>query len=337
MVRRADPAGLLGLILPTFPQDAEPAWARGPASGGPANGGSDPEPDSIRGLLATCRRAEQLGADALWTCDHLFWHGPSLESMMVLAMAATATSHAALGTCVMQLPLRHAPVVAKQAATLQSLTGGRFVLGVGVGSHEGEYQQAAIDYRRRGQLLDAAITELRRSWATGGKPGDHDHPPTYRQLPEPPPVPVWVGGSSEAALRRAAALADGWMPLFLTPDTYQQALERLEKEVQRAGRPEGAVTPAMTLFVSVDDDPALARTRGTRWMSSLYAIPAKAFDRHLVAGSPAEVAAVVTAFRRAGAQHVSLYVTDDDPLPQFELLASAVSAADAAYCSPVGS
>ena len=109
----------------------------------------------------------------------------------------------------------------------------------------------------------------------------------YRQLPAPPPVPVWVGGSSEAALRRAATLADGWMPLFLDPAEYGDAVERLAKEVDRAGRPRRPVTPAMVLFVSVDDDPIACASRGTEWMSSLYGIPAKAFERHLVAGTAA--------------------------------------------------
>ncbi len=320
MVRPVSPPGPVGLILPTFTQGSPPVWAQRMPLGVPDRGG-----DPIARLVDTCRRAEELGADALWTCDHLFWHGPCLESMMVLAMGATATSRATLGTCVMQLPLRQAPAVAKQAATLQSLTGGRFVLGVGVGSHEGEYQQASIDFHRRGQLLDAGIAELRRSWATGEDAAQRmDGSAGYCQLPEPPPVPVWVGGSSEAALRRAANWADGWMPLFLSSETYQQALERLDKEVQRAGRAEGSVTPAMTLFVSIDDEPDIAVDRGTRWMSSLYAIPAKAFERHLVAGNAMEVAKVVTAFRQAGAHHVSLYVTDDNPLPQFEHLMTAL-------------
>ena len=108
-----------------------------------------------------------MGADALWACDHLFWHGPSLEPMTALAIAATATDTATLGTCVIQLPLRQAPVVAKQAASLQTLTRGRFVLGVGVGSHAGEYEQAGLDYHARGRQLDAGIAELRRSWASG--------------------------------------------------------------------------------------------------------------------------------------------------------------------------
>ena len=327
MVRPATPLGPIGLVLPTFVQDGPPSWAQ--ASSPTGNPGAQPVSD----IASTCRRAEALGADALWTCDHLFWHGPSLECMMVLAVAATATDRAALGTCVIQLPLRQAPAVAKQAATLQSMTQGRVILGVGVGSHPGEYEQVGIDYHTRGRQLDAGIIELRRSWATGqgvatGSTGSGATvEERYRQLPEPPPIPVWVGGSSEAALRRAANLADGWMPLFLDPTAYEQAVERLAKEIERAGRPEASVTPSIVLFVSVDDEPGTGLHRGTSWMSSLYGIPAKAFERHLITGTAADVAEVVAAFRRAGAEHVAVYVTADQPLEQFERLMAALPAA----------
>jgi alkanesulfonate monooxygenase SsuD/methylene tetrahydromethanopterin reductase-like flavin-dependent oxidoreductase (luciferase family) len=320
MERPPTPPGPIGLVLPTFVQDTVPPWA--------APTVRTPE-DPIAHLAATCRQAEEAGADALWACDHLFWHGPSLESMTTLAVAATATGTATLGTCVVQLPLRQAPAVAKQAATLQTLTRGRFVLGVGVGSHAGEYEQAGLDYRTRGRQLDAGIGELRRSWASGRGVTTGDTSSTggdrYRQLPEPPDIPVWVGGSSEAALRRAATLADGWMPLFLRPTEYHEALERLAKEIDRAGRATNAVTPSIVLFVSIDDDPAIGTRRGTEWMSSLYGIPAKAFDRHIVSGTAHEVARVIAEFRAVGAQHVATYVTADQPLEQFERLIAALA------------
>jgi alkanesulfonate monooxygenase SsuD/methylene tetrahydromethanopterin reductase-like flavin-dependent oxidoreductase (luciferase family) len=313
--------GPIGLILPTFVQDTVPRWA------GPPSRGDDAGAD----LADLCRDAEQLGADALWACDHLFWHGPTLDCLVTLTLAAAATRKAALGTCVIQLPLRQAPAVAKQAATLQILSGGRVVLGVGVGSHPGEYEQSGVEYRDRGRLLDAGIAELRRSWQSGQGPpvGDIETggASRYRQLPEPAPVPVWVGGSSEAALRRAAALGDGWMPLYVPPLEYGDAVERLGKEVDRAGRAPGSVTPAMVLFVSVDDDPAVGRRRGTEWMSTFYGIPARAFERHLINGTADEVAGVIAAYLDAGAEHVAVYVTDDQPLEQFERLMSARAAA----------
>lgn len=318
MERLAPPPGPIGFVLPTFVQDTVPPWAE--TSGRSA--------DPLAALASLCGEAEALGADALWACDHLYWHGPSLECMTALTVAASGTTRASLGTCVMQLPLRQAPAVAKQAATLQTLSGGRLVLGVGVGSHPGEYARAGIDYHARGRLLDAGIGELRRSWASGQGVlrGDteSDGADRYRQLPSPPAIPVWVGGSSEAALLRAAAMADGWMPLFLSPTDYGQAVERLAKELDRAGRAPDAVTPSMVLFCSVDDDPVLARQRGTTWMASLYGIPAKAFERHLVAGTADEVAGAMTSFRRAGAEHVTVYITADQPLEQFEQILAAL-------------
>ena len=326
-VRTVERLGSVGLILPTFVQDTVPTWAAG-------TGAALPDGDPLAELADQCRRAEEAGADALWACDHLFWHGPCLECLLVLTVAATATEHVALGTCVVQLPLRRAVAVAKQAATLQTLSRGRLILGLGVGSHPGEYEQVGAAYQRRGHDLDTGIGELRRAWATGAGVTRGDTTTTsvptalrYRQLPAPPPVPVWVGGSSEAALRRAARLADGWMPLFLGVADYGDAVERLGKEADAAGRPAGAVTPAMVLFVSLDDDCARGADRGTRWMGSLYGLPPKAFERHLVAGSPDEVATRVAEYRAAGAEHVAVYVTDDQPLDQFERLMTALPAA----------
>jgi alkanesulfonate monooxygenase SsuD/methylene tetrahydromethanopterin reductase-like flavin-dependent oxidoreductase (luciferase family) len=200
-----------------------------------------------------------------------------------------------------------------------------------VGVHAGEYQEAGVDYHTRGRQLDAGIAELRRSWQSGDGValGDitADGPSRYRQLPAPVAVPVWVGGSSEAALHRAARAADGWMPLFLEPTQYADALQRLAEETARVGRDPGAVTPSMVLFVSIDDDVDKGRRRGTEWMSTMYGIPAKAFERHLVAGTASEVAETVATFRRAGAEHVALYITEDEPLDQFERLATALPAA----------
>jgi alkanesulfonate monooxygenase SsuD/methylene tetrahydromethanopterin reductase-like flavin-dependent oxidoreductase (luciferase family) len=333
MVRDVTHPGPVGLVLPTLPQDTIPPWAANSGSGatdGTTRVGRPSAADDSRigQLSAVCHDAELAGADVLWVCDHIFWHRPAIECMTALTVAAGATRSAAVGSCVLQLPLRNASVVAKQAASIQQLSGGRLILGVGVGSHRGEYDQVGADYRRRGRQLDAGIDELHRSWTSGAGVTEGDLTDTgagrYRQLPAPPAVPVWVGGSSENALRRAARLGEGWIPLFVDVPDYAVALERLAKETDRAGRPEGSVLPAIVLFVSVDSDDARALERGTAWMSSLYGIPAKAFARHIVSGSAAHVAGVVAAYRDAGAQHVAVYVTDDEPLDQFSQLQDAL-------------
>jgi len=245
-------------------------------------------------------------------CDHLFWHGPALEALSALGVAAAATRHVAVGTCVLQLPLRHAPSVAKEAAALAHLSGGRLVLGVGVGTHRGEYAAAGVPFDNRGRRLDEGIDALRRAWAVA--PGER-----YAQLPAADPVPVWVGGSSEAALRRAARRGDGWIPLFVAPDEYAAALGRLAKEAERAGRDPATVARAAVVFASVGGPDAKAR--GLSWMASLYGLPGRSFARHLVAGTARAGAAALARFSEAGAQHVAVFVTSDDPLVQFEDLA----------------
>ena len=286
-------AGGLGLILPTFPQDRD-------------------QLPSAADLADLCRRAEAGGAGALWVCDHVFWHGPALEALSALGVAATATRSAAIGTCVLQLPLRHAPTVAKEAAALAHLSGGRLVLGVGVGTHAGEYAAAGVEFNARGRRLDEGIDALRRAWSV--TPGDR-----YPQLPAVDPIPVWVGGSSEAALRRAARRGDGWIPLFVPPGEYAAALGRLDKEAERAGRDPGTVTRATVAFVSVGGPGAAER--GLSWMASLYGLPARSFERHLVAGTARTCARALARFAESGAHHVAVFVTSDDPLVQFEDLA----------------
>ena len=227
-------------------------------------------------LVELCRRAEGTGADSLWAVDHLYWPHPIGEALTTLAVAAVATTRPTLGTCVLQLPLRQAAAVAKQATALQLLSGGRLVLGLGVGSHEEEYERARVDFHRRGRLLDEGVAGLRDAW--------DPHASEYVQEPEGPPVPLWFGGASDAARRRAAAVGDGWIPLFIAPDHYAPAVTALRREAVEAGRDPDAVEPGVVVFACVGDDEAPAR--GAAWLSRLYRLPAKAFGRHLVAGSP---------------------------------------------------
>ncbi|HXQ90289.1 MAG TPA: LLM class flavin-dependent oxidoreductase [Acidimicrobiales bacterium] len=300
-----DPGGL-GLILPTFPQQRA-------------------ELPSASALADLCRRAEAGGAEALWVCDHIFWHGPALEALSSLGVAVAATQRATIGTCILQLPLRHAPTVAKEAAALAHLSGGRLVLGVGVGAHPGEYAAAGVPFAGRGRALDQGIDTLRRAWSAS--PDQR-----YVQLPSPHRVPVWVGGSSEAALRRAGRRGDGWIPLFVSPGEYGPAMGRLDKEAERAGRDPRVVARAAVVFVSVGGSDA--EDRGLAWMASLYGLAARSFVRHLVAGSARSCADSIARFTEAGARHVAVFVTSDDPLVQFEDLAGEYAGLVASSASP---
>lgn len=286
----------LGLVLPTFPQD-------------------NAVPSAVS-LAETCRAAEQAGAAGLWACDHLFWHGPNLECLATLAVAAAATHSVRIGPCVLQLPLRSMPATAKELASLQELSGNRVVLGVGVGSHAGEYEAAGVAYAQRGALLDEALADLRALW----RDRPYEAADRYRQRPSPAHMPVWVGGTSKAARRRAAA-NQGWIPLFVPPADYGAELEAIRSLARQAGGDETKVEGAIVVFVSMGGE--AAADRGRTWMSSLYGLPPHAFERHLLAGSAAQVAGELSRYVEAGAGHVAVFVTEDDPTDSFAELASA--------------
>jgi alkanesulfonate monooxygenase SsuD/methylene tetrahydromethanopterin reductase-like flavin-dependent oxidoreductase (luciferase family) len=276
-----------------------------------------------------CRRAEAAGADSLWATDHLFWPHPIAEAMTTLAVAAAATVRPSLGTCVLQLPLRQPAAVAKQATALQLLSGGRFVLGLGVGSHEAEYVRSGVDFHRRGRLMDHGLARLRAAWAGDDEatgPGAAD----YRQAPAGPSVPVWFGGASAAARRRAATQGDGWIPLFLTPAEYEVSLAALRRESEDAGRDPEAVEPGVVVFACVgdDEDDGRARASGAAWLSHLYRLPAKSFRRHLVAGSPDTCAAALRRFAEAGARHLVVMVAGAPAVEHFHRLRAAFTRTD---------
>ena len=246
-----------------------------------------------------------------------------------MAVAATASNTATLGTCVLQLPLRQPAAVARQAGTLQVLTGGRFVLGLGVGSHRGEYDAANVDFSRRGRLMDEGIGALISAWQTAGNTDER-----YRHEPAVPAIPIWLAGTSEAAVRRTARVADGWVPLFIPPSEYGTARRHLFDLAADEGRDSATIETSVVVMVSTGDSAEVARKDGTAWLSDLYALPPKAFDRHLIAGSPEDCAAGIAAYHDAGAGHVVVMVAADETLDHFGPLIEAFRSGGSAASSP---
>src|SRR4051812_15389132 len=176
------------------------------------------------------RAIESIGYDDLAVFDHVVMgyatetrrapmypsQMPILEALVTLGFVAAVTERLTLSTEVLVLPQRQAVLVAKQVSTLDTLSGGRMRLGVGVGWQEVEYQSLGEDFSRRGLLMDKAIGLLRACWGderieARGERFDAD---AIAMEPKPPQgalLPVWVGGTGPAARRRAGSLGDGWM------------------------------------------------------------------------------------------------------------------------------
>jgi probable F420-dependent oxidoreductase len=165
---------------------------------------------------------------------------PFVEPFVLFAFMAGITSRLSFSTCVLLLPQRQTVLVAKQAAGLDQLSGGRLRLGLGVGWNEIEYQSLGQDFRTRGRRLDEQVEVLRALWTSSSVTvdGSFDVIPNAGICPLPVqrPIPLWFGGNAAVAIRRAARIGDGWMPLFLTPAEAEPALAVLDSSLASNGR-----------------------------------------------------------------------------------------------------
>jgi len=183
-----------------------------------SNYGLDSNPDGIRRVAEL---AEELGFDSVWATEHIIVgpeavdpYGRVYAPLVTLGWIAGFTERIGLGTSIVLVPLHHPMHLAKEVATLQELSGGRFTLGVGMGWHKEEYDFMGIPFEGRGRRGDEAIRVMRALWN-----GERDftgefwsfHDATSEPHPSPQPE-IWVGGSSERAIRRALELGDVWHP-----------------------------------------------------------------------------------------------------------------------------
>jgi probable F420-dependent oxidoreductase len=196
-------------------------------------------------LVDLAETAERLGYRTLYLPDHLLppapygdTYGGVYEPLVTLAHLAARTSTIRLGTSVLVLPLRSPFVVAKQVATLDRLSGGRAVLGVGVGWDRAEFAAVGADYATRGARTDEDIALLRHLFRDDGPfHGRFHHVEQGVFAPVPAqPVPIMVGGTSAAALRRAATLADEWQGVGVGPTDFARCAARLRELSDRTPR-----------------------------------------------------------------------------------------------------
>ncbi len=190
-------------------------------------------------MIAVAQRAEELGFSSLWSGDHILLptsmpepYGNLLESFTTLSHLAAITEHIRLATGILVLPQRDPLLVAKQAATVHHLSGGRLVLGVGVGYVKQEYAYLRADFGMRGRLADEYVLALRALFESAAPEFHGEHINFSDVLFSPRPtvqIPIVVGGNSQAALRRAATLGDGWHGLRLSPDGARAALAVMDR------------------------------------------------------------------------------------------------------------
>ncbi|QOD94403.1 MULTISPECIES: TIGR03619 family F420-dependent LLM class oxidoreductase [Microcella] len=250
-------------------------------------------------------RAEELGFDHFWVNDHVSWQHPLIDPVVLLSAVAARTTTIRLATGVYLLPLRSPAATARSFAGLDYISGGRTIVGVGVGGEfEADFAAAGVAMRRRGPRTDTSIRLLRAFWR-GEAVSWHDADFDFEDalvLPAPVQenIPIIVGGRSDAALRRAATLGDGWMPYLMSPDRVAEGARRIDELA-----PDRHKRIIAHVFVYFDADADVARRKATDYLTAQYHQDmTRTVERCVPCGSADVVAEKLRAYVDAGATDI---------------------------------
>jgi len=255
-----------------------------------------------------------------------------LDPLTCCFMGLARTSRIRFGTDVVVASYRHPALVAKMVATADHLSGGRMILGVGVGYLRGEFEILGASHAERGPVTDEHLDVLRLLWESDGAVVDHDgaHFPfrgaVFGPAPRQRPMPLWVGGNAPAALRRAASRGAGWHPLFPTPEQYAAGRARIEQLRADTSAPfDYSYSCGITMLLERTPEAYVADT----WADQegvpddfQYAppLPVAPEGRLRFVGTPDDVAADIADYAAAGVQHMALrfsYGGPDASIPDF--------------------
>ena len=263
------------------------------------------QPDLARDL-------EALGFDGLWVGGHVLWHAPMLDPLAQLAAYAAVTSRIRLGTSVLLLPLYHPVLVAKTVTTVDVLSGGRVILGVGVGGENpAEFEAMGIPVGERGRRVDEAIPLLRALWS--GEPVSRDGRffPVREAAMAPRPIqrggpPVWIAGRSPAALARTARCGDGWIGIFCSPARYAAAVREVTGQCAENGRNPADLTFAHYLWMRTGRTREQATAGARAYLERSYARPftAEQVPRFCAAGTADDLREQVAQYAEAGCRYL---------------------------------
>ncbi|MEX1297253.1 MAG: TIGR03619 family F420-dependent LLM class oxidoreductase [Candidatus Limnocylindrales bacterium] len=256
-------------------------------------------------MLAATQTAERLGWHSAFVTDHILVDGADrgrdyrhiYEALTTVAWLAGQTTTIRLGTSVLVAPMRNALVMAKELATIDALSDGRLIAGVGIGWNEVEFESVGEGERfgHRGAWLEETVRLWRHLWSgeTGPYRGRFDgwDEGYFSPLPaQGAELPIWIGATAEAALRRAGRIADGYHSTRTDPETMRQRLAIVRASAEAAGRP----MPLASTRLTVDE-------------GGLRAGPS------IVTGTPEQMADRLRAYRDAGTGHVALDFGEVDP------------------------
>lgn len=283
-----------------------------------------PDPIDVAAVRAVAQRAEALGFSDLWVTENTLDHVTCFDPVVVLTYAAAVTGRIRLGASVVVLAIHSPMMVAHQWATLDQLSNGRAILGVGIG-REHHYREFSVPEEGRVTRLREEIEVIKALW-TQQRVAYHGR---FYQLegatmsPKPvqqPHVPIWMGVGHPNAIRRAAVLADGWMGSGgSTIADFIRSVPLMRDALAAAGRDAGAFPISKRIFVAVDEKPEVARAELHRWFADVYHNP-PGTDASGLHGTPEHVRERLEEIVAAGANHLLL-----NPVSRFQEQVEAVA------------
>jgi probable F420-dependent oxidoreductase len=279
------------------------------------------------------QRVEALGFESVWTGDHVSFHGPIHESLTLLATFVPITRRVRLGTAVYLLALRAPAIAAKAAASLDVLSGGRLIFGVGVGGENPkEFELCGVPHRERGARVTEGIDVVRVLW--------RDTPASFQGRftrfenvsidPKPvqrPGPPIWIGGRSDAALTRAGRQGDGWVSYVVQPARYAQSVDKIRAAAQAAGRRLDDFAFGHLGFITLGRDWESAKAVWVQHLSKRYGQDFEPLARKYgIIGTPAQCGEQIARFEAAGCNYLIANAIGDpkDERDQIERIAADV-------------
>jgi probable F420-dependent oxidoreductase len=254
------------------------------------------------------QRAEALGFCDLWVTENTLDWVFSFDPALVLTYAAAATTRIRLGVAVCVLPVHNPGHIAHQYATLDYLSGGRAILGLGLG-REHHYAEFQIPMERRVRRLREGVDIVKALWTQDevDYSGDFyrlEHAHMVIKPVQKPRPPIWTGGDHPDAVRRAVAMGDGWISAGgASTERFAQSVQIVRQELDKLGRDPASFAISKRVFLSVDERPAAAKAELDRWYQIVYRRPGGAADSD-VYGTPEQVRAQLERLVEAGATHL---------------------------------
>jgi probable F420-dependent oxidoreductase len=269
-------------------------------------------PDDPRKFGEMCKKIETSGFDSVWLADGLTRN--VIDPMPGLAYASALTERLKVGTCIYVIPVRHPVVTAKLTASVDQLSIGRLILGVGVGWKEDEFQATALPFASRGAVMDECLQIIQQAWEQSeinfqGKFFNISGVRMQLTPVQKPRPPIWVGGNGRQAATRAARFGDCWIPTDYTVEEYEKNIGIYRSACNRFSRPRESVKIASHLMLIIDEGRDKAESAAKAVAESLHST-LEELKQWAIVGDPAEVVRRIEAYNSAGVNyHVFNFAT----------------------------